>query len=232
MKMSVQPIKIALTVAGSIIINNTAPVWTHPAIQLSQNLPAPPKTGTPTGPQTGGSTRPGASKCPAVDVNAIAFIPKTGQFVLENPTFWFYIPFAAKDVDSISFVILNEDDEYVQPPKKLALSGTPGFIRLRLPSTLPPLEIGKNYKWSFSIYCDRQNQEDRISMNGVFQKIAPNLTTGTPRERIARYMENGFWFDALNLLGELRINGNCSPQLRCGIANEVTNGDGNTYFYK
>ncbi len=206
MKIPIQPMKLTLmiTLAIATFINNYAPVRTQPVRQISGNPPPPPTTGTPQTPQRRGGTRPGDSKCPVSQIDPIAFMPKSGQFVLESPTFWFYIPFAPKDVDSISFVILNAEGEYIQPPKKIPLSGTPGFISLGLPSTSPPLEIGKRYRWSFSIYCDRQNQEDRISRDGIFQKIAPNFTTGTPGERITRYVENGSWYDALNLLGELR----------------------------
>ncbi|MBW4493478.1 MAG: DUF928 domain-containing protein [Oscillatoria princeps RMCB-10] len=193
----------ALTLALASLTGNPSPVRTQPRVQVSQNPPPPaPDTGTPEEPQKGSGTRPGDSKCPPVDTRLISLTPRVAETALESPNFWFYVPYAAKNVDHFSFVILDEQDNYVQNTKNVPLSGTPGFISLKS----PPLEIGKRYRWYFSIYCDPnpKNQEDRTSVEGVIQRIAPTPTTATPQERIAQYLESKKPYSALMLLDELR----------------------------
>lgn len=184
--MFIQGIKIALTITLATVISADFAI----ANPIAQTPPPAPKTGTSGRPQSGGATRPGDSKCPNVNTRPIAFIPEDLQTTLASPTFWFYVPYSPNDVDSFSFVILDEQDRYVIRPKNLKLSGTPGFISLSLPSE--SFEIGKRYRWYFSIYCDPQNEEDRISMNGIIKRIASTST------------ENVDWYRPLLFLVERR----------------------------
>ncbi|MCL1471932.1 DUF928 domain-containing protein [Argonema antarcticum] len=188
-------------------------------IQLSKNTsppPNPPKTGTPGGPQGGGGGRPGNSKCPSGESSEkspiIALMPASGKAIAAQETFWFYISFASQDVDSFSFEVQDEAGNDVLPLTKMPLSATPGFISLRLPSGSPTLEIGKRYRWYFTINCDPKNSEDRISVEGEIERVAPSrelmqqLDTARPRERSNLYLGNGFWYDAFNVLAEARMN--------------------------
>ncbi len=76
-----------------------------------------------------------------------------GLTTVSNPTFWFYIPYLP--TVSAEFVLQDAAQQIVyQTP--ISLSGTPGVVSLPLPSTAPPLEIGKRYRWYFNIYCQPQ----------------------------------------------------------------------------
>jgi Domain of Unknown Function (DUF928) len=174
---------------------------------IGQQPPSPPRRGTPGGPQTGGGTRPGDSKCPSVNTSVIAFMPAQGNTTQESPTFWFYVPYSAQQVDSFTFVLMDDKGQLIVPPKNIKLSATPGFISLRLPPISKPLEIGKQYRWYFEILCDAENPEDKIDSQGVLRRITPTFTIQNQtaiRPLIEQYQKNGLSFDAFNLLAELR----------------------------
>lgn len=198
------------TLPTDYAIANTSAIPTSSNIQLSQRRPPEPSTGTPGGAQGGGGTRPTeSSKCPKVNTSVVAFMPASANTTQESPTFWFYIPYSPQEVDSFTFVVIDEKERPIQPAKNIKLSATPGFISLRLPPTSKPLEIGKQYSWFFSIYCDGQNRQDRITRKGVVRRVLPtfpitNQTGMGMLSLIDQYQKNGFWFDALNLLAELR----------------------------
>ncbi len=226
--MSIQFMRLGLiiTLAIANFTSNSLTVLAQSSVEVSQTPPNPPDTGTPQGPQSGGATRPVESKCPVVKIPPIALMAPSVETIAESPTFWFYVPYAAQDVDSFSLTVLDNNHQYIQPQKHIPLSGTPGFISLRLPPTTSPLKIGKSFHWYFSIYCDRQNQEERISLSGVVKriKLSSDPISGTPKERVTRYLENNLWYDAFNLLAELRRNNPQDPALQAdwdGLLNKL-----------
>ncbi|WP_190468586.1 MULTISPECIES: DUF928 domain-containing protein [Oscillatoriales] len=194
--MFIQGIKLAFTITLATVISADFAI----ANLIASTPPPAPQTGTSGSPQSGGATRPGESKCPNANTRPIAFIPKVLKTTLASPTFWFYIPYSPNDVDSFSFVILDEQDRYVISPKSIKLSGTPGFISLRFPSQT--FEIDKNYRWYLSINCDSQNEEDRISLHGTVQRIASTST------------ENVNWYRPLVELAERRRTNSSDPELK------------------
>ncbi|MCL1463894.1 DUF928 domain-containing protein [Argonema galeatum] len=194
--MFIQGKKIAFAITLATVISADFAI----ANPIAQTPPPAPKTGTSGRPQSGGATRPGESKCPNANTRPIAFMPDSLQTTLASPIFWFYVPYSPNDVDSFSFVILDEQDRYVIPPKNIKLSGTPGFISLSPPSQ--SFEVGKRYRWYFSIYCDPQNEEDRISWNGTLQRIASTST------------ENVDWYRPLLFLAERRRTNSIDPELK------------------
>lgn len=207
MKILLDPIKLTFIIALALA-SLISPVQTQSI--LSQSYWRVTNKERPKDPQRGGGTRPTNSKCPTENIPLIAFMPASVKIINQPPTFWFFVPYKPKDIDSFSFEIVDEQNRSVQPQIRIPLSGTPGFISLRLPSTSPQFEVGKRYRWYFSVYCDRQNKVDRISQEGEFQIIAPNtdlmqqLNKGTLQERIALYLENDFSYNAFSLLAELR----------------------------
>ena len=212
-------IKLAFAIAlacapSAIALSILAPNYAIANITVTSTPPPSrgPRTGTPGGPQ-GGGPRP-LSKCPSVNTSVIAFMPAEGNTTQESPTFWFYVPYSAEQVDSFRFALRDETDRVIQPPKNIKLSGTPGFISLRLPPTSKPLEIGKEYRWSFSILCDPENRQDRIIREGVVRRISPPFSITNQTERrslIEQYQNNGLWPDAFNLLAEQRRQEPNSP---------------------
>lgn len=134
-----------------------------------------------------------------------------GLTVSEYPTFWFYVPYSGKDINSVKFVLLDENNNYVtKEPISVTVSGTPGVISVTLPKTEKPLEVGKFYHWFLSVDCQTQDQSENTVVEGLVQRIATNsnlmrrIARATPQERVALYAQEGIWQDALTLLGELR----------------------------
>lgn len=134
-----------------------------------------------------------------------------GLTVSEYPTFWFYIPYSPKDINSAKFVLLDKNNNAVtKEPIPVTISGTPGVISVTLPKKEKPLEVGKFYHWFLSVACQTQSPSEDTVVEGLVQRIEPNsnlmhrIETATPRERVALYAQTGIWQDALTLLGELR----------------------------
>ena len=128
-----------------------------------------------------------------------------GLTTAKHPTFWFYVPYSS--IFSAEFVLQNEAGENIYPVYPVSLSGTPGIVSFSLPSTAPPLEIGKRYHWYFNINCGQESisfVDGWITRNLLFPALKSKLETATPRERVALFADKGMWYDALTASAELR----------------------------
>lgn len=188
-------------------------------------LPAKADRGAPSGRQQGGASR---GLCPKVDKPPLtALVPSTqttlgnkqgglpglttfesvwGLTATESLTLWFYVPYSLTPNLPIEFVLQDEQGEKVYETFVPVSETSSGIVKFRVPSTTP-LEMGKMYHWFFSINCV---PGDPVFVEGWVQRVAPNSTLAsqlqkaTPRESIALYAANGYWYDALTTLAELR----------------------------
>lgn len=160
------------------------------------------------GRRVGGGTR---GSCPATEKQLTALIPQNnlGLTAAAYPTFFFYVP-KTPAPKTVEFVLRDEKDSQVYE-KTLTVSGASGILSLSLPAgELPPLEIGKNYQWYFSILCDPKNRAEDVSVDGWIQRVEPNpvlaakLEKAPPDERAALYASADLWHDALVTLAQLR----------------------------
>lgn len=133
-----------------------------------------------------------------------------GLTVAERPIFWFYIPFPLTAQRPIEFVL--EDDqgkEFYQTTftESGISSGIAGF---ELPSTAPPLEVNRTYRWYFSVYCTPDRTDDPILAEGSVKRVAitssltRQLEQAKPQQRFELYAKAGLWHEAVNSLAELR----------------------------
>lgn len=184
--------------------------------RLHLAVPKPSEGEQPTGTNsTKGGERPlDISKCSSANEPITALVPVIrgrvgGSTLVGYPTFWFYLPYAAGEIDKISFVVQDDEDRDLHPPVEPKLPGQPGVIGIQLPSASPPLEVGKEYRWYFTVYCDPDDAADFDSVEGVIQRLegspalSSQLESATDLDRIALYTENGSWYDALTLLVEM-----------------------------
>ena len=207
---------LALPTATVSNIPNNLPVNFVQQPQLPDN-------GTPTGRRKGAAGRgncalaqPLTALVPAMEKTLnegggkITYV--WGKTIAEHPTFWFYVPYSHTSLRSVEFVIQDGENDVYRTPLKLPTM--PGVVSFRLPSTAPPLKIGKMYHWFFKIKinCDSQNSSDvKEYVEGWVQrvKLNPNLTSqlkaATQRQRIALYATNGIWHEALTTLADLRL---------------------------
>jgi hypothetical protein len=129
-----------------------------------------------------------------------------GTAITEHPSFFFYIPYSS-EFASGEFVLENEAGD--QTTYKTSLTGTPGIVNLRLPSKAAPLEIGKQYRWYFNIYCQKDNQiianvEGYVKREQLKPALKTQLEKATPSQQVNLYAANGIWYDALSAASELR----------------------------
>ena len=92
----------------------------------------------------------------------------------------------------------------------VALKQTPNLISISLPTQAAPLEVGKQYTWSFAVICNPNDRVEDKFVTGTVQRTELDPTRlakiqQTPAsQRLALYQENGIWYDAIALLFELK----------------------------
>ncbi|MBW4689724.1 MAG: DUF928 domain-containing protein [Komarekiella atlantica HA4396-MV6] len=171
----------------------------------------PPKVGAPEN-RKGGASR--GVNCSRSQKFLKALLPASnlGLTVEQYPTFFVYVPPISTQL--AEFELREGNDSTVVYKTRFTLPATPGVVNFSLPpnKTLQPLEIGKNYKWSFSIICDSEDRSKDLFVEGWVQRIEPSLTLTSqiekakPRDRPALYAESGIWHETLMTLAELRYS--------------------------
>jgi hypothetical protein len=178
----------------------------------------------PPGPPPGGRVRGGAKRgelagCPLTKTDLTALVPFTkeansvsnvwGETTVERPSWFFYVPYTKDSSYTVEFVLQDQDSNEVYK-NAIALPDQPGVIRVSLPSTAPALAVDKQYRWFFSINCDKQENSPWTYVEGVIQRVnlsqatVKELETAEPLKRYAIYAQKGIWYEALTTLAELR----------------------------
>lgn len=120
----------------------------------------------------------------------------------------FYVP---KNTAKVLEFVLQDSSGDLLYQATFRTNGQAGVITINLPtnSSLPSLEVGKEYIWSFSIVCD-QELEANPTVEGTIKRLQPNqqlitqLAASEGRERVVYFAKNGYWQDALVTLAQLR----------------------------
>jgi Domain of Unknown Function (DUF928) len=213
-QFSIQIINVAviLALAVSCSLNRGEQIIAQVPNSASINFkppPPPPNRGEPTGRAQGGGSR---------GCEPTALVPLTkftdgeanwGLTVAERPTFWFSLPRKLTTKDAIAFVLRDELGKEVYKSMLQSSEIPQGIVSFALPQKVPPLQIGKSYGWSFSIYCDFETVEDKPgTVRGTIQrvpisaKLSSELATAkTPVSQASVYAQNGIWFDTVTTLG-------------------------------
>jgi hypothetical protein len=236
LKLLVQPIKLAFAIslasfgffsaqtqaAKSVILGSSPPTINDSPSRLFNaqlntslifNAPPPPDDVGEPGSRAGGGRR---NPCKVDEKQLKALVPvyknPQSELVLgftnaEHPTFWFYVPYSGCPLE---FVLKDEKDNDVYQTTLTASDTLPGVISVRLPSTVAPLEIGKRYRWYFSVLNSQKQNEVLDAVDGWVQRESLNVTlqgqleAATPQQRVALYAANGFWHEALTAASEPR----------------------------
>lgn len=145
----------------------------------------------------------------------------------ERPTFWLYV---ADLPDTILDFTLQDDKGTVQLySAEFEVEAGSGIIGVTLPSSVPPLEIGKDaagndkaYVWQVRIECDPEDPSKdlyigsgirRLALEDVqnslglnaYQTWARKIGQANEREQPDLFANIGIWQDALSQLAELRF---------------------------
>jgi hypothetical protein len=188
-----------------------------PIMAIAQEY-VPPVEGLP-GRRQGGGTR---GDCLPSDASLIALMPNSnfGQTLEDYPTFYWYVPEVA--AEAAEFVLLDENDNEIYIAE-YQLSNQSGIISLSLPATagLPPLEVGQDYHWYFSLICDRLDRSGDLFTEGWVRRISdPSLAQQASQlsalDQATLYAESGIWYEALDILAGLRRDRPTDPQVSQG----------------
>jgi hypothetical protein len=128
------------------------------------------------------------------------------------PTFFVYVPqFYAENAVAAEFILSDEDDNELYKAT-FQTARTSGIISLSLPANanLPPLEVGKNYHWSFALICEMSDRSADVVVDSWIQRIEPSTTLQAElqqtslEQRPSIYAQQGIWYDAISSLATLR----------------------------
>lgn len=134
-----------------------------------------------------------------------------GLTTSERPTFWFYVPYTQDLANSSAKFILQDSTGTNIYEDAIALPSKPSIIGISLPSTAS-LEVDKTYRWYLKVRCNQETASIPVYVEGDIKRI--NLDEHVmqqleaaiqPRQKIIIYAEKGIWFDALNMLAQIRI---------------------------
>lgn len=169
-----------------------------PDFILAQSPPPPPPTPPPN------DTRPGGGlnahdplSCNSLNRSVRALLPVANPVLTttHSPTFLFYIPFAADQIQFGEFSLLAFPGEQQRLYQlRFKLPETPGIVSVTLPPQFE-LQEGRSYRWYFQLYCqDGPGTRPDLSVNGMVQRVA--LTA--ERERQISGATPDIWYDALS----------------------------------
>ncbi len=185
----------------------------------------------PRGRYRGGGSRSGGSQiCPATPVPLTALVPfqETYEKGRENlppmvnvwgytsrdrPTFWVYVPYANRQIPA-KFTLEEEATGNLLYETAVTLPTQAGILGIPLPATAPALKSGSRYRWYFTVSCkaggataaasDNLNVEAVVVRDALPPAIARQLTADPALPNAIAYAQNGFWYDALTTLAQLR----------------------------
>ena len=139
---------------------------------------------------------------------------KIARTVSDYPTFFFYLP--QPNAELAEFILEDENGNLIYA-QALTIKNLSGVIGVSIPANtnVPPLEVGKNYIWKFSLVCDPEDRASDWVETGIVRRvelsadILRQLENADPRRKTFIYAENGIWQDALgNLAAARRANPN------------------------
>lgn len=138
----------------------------------------------------------------------------------EHPSFYFYVPQTAKQIQGLEFVL--RDNESVAPLYKKTFQpvGQAGIVSVTIPAQQAPLKTGKAYTWSLSMICDPRNRDQDLYLQGKIERVQDdNLTeqiqeTKQPLDQAVIYATAGFWENAITTLANLRRQRPNDPEVQ------------------
>jgi Domain of Unknown Function (DUF928) len=201
------------------------PVKSEP-ILLSQNVKfKPPDVKDAPGNRQSAAHR--GPKCPkGLSINPLIPENNIGLTVSESPTL---LANVSDTLTKVDFIVILTDKEQNKKEEKIVYEtelkvDKPGIIAVTIPANVDgkkSLEVGKRYKWSFSVACNpeentvnpEENTVDRsnnFSVIGYVERIEAqptlknDLANSDPMARLIAYATNGIWYEAVATLADLR----------------------------
>ena len=204
-----------MTYAFLFFISNPLWVGAFPQSLIAENSTENDQKGTPpdfTGDGQPGNGSAGGSRdgCPSVETQLTVLIPDTnvGRTTFEQPTLWFYVPYAPAQIKLATFSLQDASGEDIGDPVEVSLpSKSPGFVSITLPQSLAIESTDTQYHWYFELYCDANGSP--VYVDGWIERVekSTELQTQLDNEALAEdlaYTNSLIWFDAIATLATLR----------------------------
>ena len=154
----------------------------------------------------------------SIDFKSVALVPENlyGLTASGSPSFFFYsIKYVTDSKNSnnreiFGEFILEDDNQVEIYQQDLKFDSDYGVVSIQFPSEeiLPPLEVNKTYTWYLDIYTKDGESNGlvgwikRVQLSPQFWE---QLAAASPLEQAILYAETGLWYDALQILAQLRL---------------------------
>ena len=174
----------------------------------------------------GGGTRSSGPSCGVSKKSPLIVLSPQNNVVTTvsaQPTLFWYVP--KTSAKSAEFVVYDNGGQTLYQTT-LALTGTPGVVKLSLPPTVA-LETNKKYDWTFALKCNPnpnqnsadvriQDADDMVQAPDVMVKgsLKRTVLTSTQKSQLAAakqplkqaevYAKAGVWQETLSILAQLR----------------------------
>ncbi|MDJ0734564.1 MAG: DUF928 domain-containing protein [Nostocaceae cyanobacterium] len=195
---------------GFLLSVSTIPIWVTPSTAQKvtfkpSDISAPTQT-------SGGASRGicGADKTGSVIDNMKAVIPSNniGLTMAERPQgIYVYIePNTAKE--AVFSMVDEKGNEYYMTT--LNLPDKAGVMEIKLPDSLPALQMNKNYKWSVLMICGEELDADSPAIDGWIRRVEGdrNLINQTNQvaslDLVSELANNSVWYETVSLLAKLK----------------------------
>ena len=206
----------------------------HNQKQIDAQLPPPP----PNNPDetTGGGTRD-EGRCPQDAITseppltALSPVTELGLTVAERPIFLAYVPQTTAQTAEFSLFDQNNQGIY---QTTFALTNTPGIVSFSLPPNAPPLEIGKDYTWSFAMICNPKNRlqdqfvRGRIRRTELNAALMNQIEKASLKERVSLYKIADVWYEAVFTLFDLQRSQPNDPSVSAAWKELLNSGELNS----
>jgi Domain of Unknown Function (DUF928) len=178
-----------------------------------------------------------SSTCAQVNQALTAIVPDTqaGETIDRNflpvdyssrdyPTLWIHVPTTAPGTSAYLTLqqAIGEKTRKQIYSTPLILSGRSGFIGIKMPRSLPAMQVGQRYLWQLRLPCgDPSRPETHPIIGGWIERVdlqqwiqnsdrpsqdrIKQLAIAPAAEKPAIYAELGIWQDALTGLAELKL---------------------------
>jgi Domain of Unknown Function (DUF928) len=174
----------------------------------------PPGRDAPRGGTAGGGARPVGSACEPSNnsirsgtLTALTPGSQLGLTQSDRPKLLVYIP--QTTAQTIEFSLFDEQMNGVYQ-MNVPVSNRTGLVSIDLPENAPSLVKDKPYYWTVALVCNPNERTEDMVVGGWIERVELNdslnqeLAKVRGVERASFYAKQGFWYDAVNTLVEMR----------------------------
>jgi hypothetical protein len=141
-------------------------------------------------------------------IKAIIPVTNIGFTVTPHPSIFVYVPQTSAQTGFFS--IQDEESNYFYQTS-ITLPKQSGVIEVPISTEVPPLEVGKNYKWSLAMICSQYLEADSPFVTGWIRRVEPNKNIANiisqsqiSLDTATKLAANGVWYDTVSSMVNLR----------------------------